>query len=318
MDGLKPPAFTDEKDSMNSAIPPQPIQLVAVDLDGTLLNSQHEMTPRTESALKAAMSRGVKVVIATGKTIQAADHLLKRLGVNSLGIFNQGTVIYNADGSLHSQQTLEPGIARQVITFAEDRGHQLAIYSGSRILTRQLHDRIEELTTHYHEPMPEVVGPLQNMVGKVPVNKIIAIYPGDGREIKALRWQLTMQLNGSARIMSAGIPDEMEILPAKASKGSALKALLKEFGIPTSQVMAIGDGENDIEMLQLVGLGVAVGNAGSHVKEVAKVVVASNDEDGVAEAIERFVLNARQPEAAVEAVKPTEAGVSSSNGGSKP
>jgi Cof subfamily protein (haloacid dehalogenase superfamily) len=302
---------------MIPAANPQPIKLIAVDLDGTLLNSQHEMTDRTEKVLKAAIAQGIHVVIATGKTYRAAEHLIKRLDLKTPGIFVQGTMSYNPDGSIHSQQTIDPRIARQIITFAEDRGHQLGIYSGNRIFVRKMYPRMEELTINYHEPMPEAVGSLQNLLDSTIVNKIIVIYPGDGRRTQALRWQLHMQINGSARLLSAGISDEIEVLPTNASKGAALKTLLKEFGVPPSQVLAIGDGENDIEMLELVGMGVAVGNAGQHVKEVARAVVASNDEDGVAEAVERFALNAKQPELAAEGGVTSEGKASQSNGGSR-
>jgi Cof subfamily protein (haloacid dehalogenase superfamily) len=294
------------------------VRLIAVDLDGTLLNSQHEMTARTEKALKAAVAKGIQVVIATGKTFHAAENLVKRLGLKTPGIFVQGTVTYNADGTLHSQQTLDTRVARQIITFAEDRGHQLGIYSGGRILVRKLYPRVEEWATQYHEPMPESVGALQNILDNISVNKIIAIYPDDARRVQALRWQLTMQINGAARILSAGIADEIEILPPNASKGSALKTLIKELGVPAAQVLAIGDGENDIEMLQLAGVGVAVGNASQHVKEIANAVVASNDSDGVAEALEQFVLNVKPSEAVLETASPTEAKPGQNNGGSKP
>ncbi len=296
----------------------QPIKLIAVDLDGTLLNSQHEMTARTEKAVKAAIAKGVQVVIATGKTFHAAEHLVKRLGLKTPGIFVQGTVTYNSDGSIHSQQTLDSKVARQIITFAEDRGHQIGLYSGSRILVRKLYPRMEQLTTHYHEPMPESVGALQNILDTTSINKIIAIYPDDGRRVQALRWQLNMQINGAARMLSAGIDDEIEILPPNASKGSALKTLLKEFGVSASQVLAIGDGENDIEMLQLAGIGVAVGNANQHVKDTAKAVVSSNDADGVAEAIERFILDIKPAEPAADIVSATEAKPSLNNEGAKP
>jgi hypothetical protein len=83
----------------------------------------------------------------------------------------------------------------------------------------------------------------------------------------------------------------LEVLPPNGSKGDALRVLLDELNIPAEQVMALGDGENDIEMLQLAGIGVAVGNASPLLKAVADQVVASNDDDGVAEAIERFVLH---------------------------
>src|SRR5690606_17087092 len=108
--------------------------------------------------------------------------------------------------------------------------------------------------------------------------------------INALRWQLNMQLGGTARLVQAGIPDMLEILPPGTSKGSALKTLLKEMNIAPANVLAIGDGENDIEMLQLAGIGVAMGNALQPVKDIANHVVSNNDADGVAEAIEAFAL----------------------------
>jgi len=284
---------------MTESLPTQPIKLIAIDLDGTLLNSNHEMTERTEKVLRAAMGQGIKVIIATGKTLASAKHLMKRLGTTTPGIFNQGTITFNSDGSIHSQQIIDTMLARQVVTFAEDRGYLVAIYSGSRILVRKMSKRMEELTHHFHEPMPEEVGPLQNVLDTTPVNKVIAIYPDDPRKIMALRWQLSKQVGNSARLLSAGIADEVELLPINASKGTALKVLLKEFGIPASQAMALGDGENDIEMLQLVGLSVAMGNANDHVKSFAKVITKTNDEEGVAEAIEKYAIKA--------AAKPAEA-----------
>ncbi|MBL8160694.1 MAG: HAD family phosphatase [Anaerolineae bacterium] len=291
---------------MTQPNPTQPIRLIAVDLDNTLLNSQHQMSERTEKTLKAAAAAGVHVVLATGKTYQAGSVISRKLGLTSPGIYVQGTTVYNSDGSLRSQSTLEPRIVRQALTFAEDRGYAMAIYTGTRILVRQFDARVEELTTHYHEPSPEVVGSLQNLLDSVPVNKLLAVYPNDARRVTALRWQLNMQINGAARLMQAGVDDMLELLPNGVSKGSALKTIAKEMGIPASQIMAIGDAENDVEMVQFAGLGVAVGNASAHLKEIADVVVASNDDDGVAEAVERYVLDALKPAAVAEAPKPEE------------
>lgn len=275
---------------MTQSTTTQPIQLVALDIDGTLLNSQHEMTDRVQKTLKKAMEQGVQVVVATGKTYISGQYVIERLGLTTPGVYLQGTTIYNSDGSIRQQSTLEPRIARQVITFAEDRGYNVAIYSGKRILVRSMNKRVEELTTLYHEPMPEAIGSLHNVVDTVPINKLLIVSPGDPRRITALRWQLGMQISNGARLIQAGIADMLEVLPPGASKGAGLKALLKDLGVPTAAVMAMGDAENDIEMLQLVGLGVAIGNAGQQLKDVADEVVASNDEDGVAEAVERFVL----------------------------
>lgn len=267
-----------------------PIELMTVDLDATLLNSKSEMSERNEKALKAAIDQGVRVVLATGKTRASSTALVARLGLTTPGIFLQGLAIYQPDGNITYQKTLEPEVARQVITFAEDRGYAIAAYSGSRILVRHAESWFNKLATDYHEPMPEAVGALQNILDDMPVNKVMVVKPGEPARINALRWQLERQLDGRGHLTQAMLPDMIEILPPGGSKGTALKVLLKQMGIDAANVLAIGDGENDIDMIQLAGIGVAVGNASDKLKAVADHVVASNDADGVAEAVERFVL----------------------------
>ena len=111
-------------------------------------------------------------------------------------------------------------------------------------------------------------------------------------KINSIRPQVEATFTGKAAITTA-IPGMLELLPLGASKRAGVEYLLNRLGVEPSKVMAIGDGENDVEMLQLCGLGVAVGNAGAAARSVADVVVGSNDEDGVAEAIEQFVLQPR-------------------------
>lgn len=277
------------------------IQLIVVDLDGTLLNSQHALSERTEKTLKAAMEQGVKVIIATGKTRGSAKDIIAQLGLTTPGIYVQGLVVYNGDGTIRYQKTLDKSLIRKVITFAEDRGFSIMAYSGDNILVRSINADIGVVLA-YNETHPKEVGPLQNHIESTPINKIIAIKKGEIRKVNALRWQLSMQVEGIGRVMQAGVPDMLEVLPLGISKASALKTLLKEMDIRAENVIALGDGENDIEMIRLAGIGIAMGNADAAVKEAADYVVSTNDEDGVAEAIERFVLP--KP---VEPETPTEA-----------
>jgi len=267
------------------------IKLIAIDVDGTLLNSKQEMTPRVEKALRDAIDQGVMVVFATGKTRNAVQAHIKKLDLNAPGIFVQGLVAYDTDGKLIHNQTLEPRVARQVITFAEDRGFALLAYSGSRILAKTNNKELTESITKYHEMPPEVVGALQNLLIDTPINKLMAV--GDAHGIKSLRWQLNAMIGSNCKLVQAAIPEMLEILPPQGSKGTALKVVCKHYKISADHVLAIGDAENDIEMIQYAGIGVAMGNAEQKVKDAAKYTVASHDEDGVAEAIERFVLKAK-------------------------
>jgi Cof subfamily protein (haloacid dehalogenase superfamily) len=278
------------------------IRLIAIDIDGTLLDSAHNLTGRVEQAVKAAVAQGAHVVLATGKTRSATLKLLDQLGIKTAGICLQGLAVYDENGSLRHQQTLTPALARQVITFAEDRGFKVLAYSENRLLSRVADQQVADGFAKYHEVAPEGVGPLQNILETTPVNKLIAF--GEPRAIKALRWQLTMQIGGAGRVMQAGVPTMVEILPPGASKGMALKLLLKDMKIASENILAVGDAENDIEMIQLAGIGVAMEQAAQDVKDAADYVVASNDADGVAEALERFVL--KEPLPAPGAAAPIE------------
>ena len=283
------------------------IKLIAVDLDGTLLNSAHQIGERSEKALKAAIEKGVQVVIATGKSVRGGKGVVEQLKLKTPGVYGQGTTVYRGDGTLLTETTIDRMLVRQIVTFAEDRGFQVALYNRDRILVREDSLRLRQLTVDYHEPAPERVGPLQNVLDNVSIHKILITKPGDGRAVSALRWQLSMQIQNRASLLQVGIVDLLEILPPGVSKGSGLKQLIKEMGVPASAVLAIGDAENDVEMLQLAGTSVAMGNASDHVKSVAKHVVASNDADGVAEAVERFVLNVEAPPVLSQAISESKA-----------
>jgi hypothetical protein len=266
------------------------IKLIVVDLDGTLLNSAHQVSDRNEKAIKAALAQGVQVAFATGKTYLSAARLFEQLDFKAPGIFVQGLTLYDADGKITHQSTLNATAARQIITFAEDRGFFMLAYSGSRIVARRHDAKIFDEMAKYHETI-EAVGALQNMLGEMPVNKLVAI-GADARSAKALRWQLGVQHEGVIRTVQAGIPNMVEILPPGVSKGSALKLLTKDLRIAPENVLAMGDAENDIEMLQFAGVGVAMGHADAKVKEAADDIAPTNDEDGVAVMIEKYVLPA--------------------------
>jgi Cof subfamily protein (haloacid dehalogenase superfamily) len=265
-----------------------PIQTIVLDVDGTLLDSRSHLSERNVNVLKAALAQGVQIILATGKTRVSTQHIIDQIGITTPGIYLQGVGIYGADGAIIHQQTLDPNIARQVITFAEDRGFTTVAYSGRSIYTRVLNDDARILSDKYHEPVPEAVGPLQNRLGEISINKLIAIRLGDARRTTALRWQLNIQLDGRANLVQA-LPDMLEFLPKGASKGAALRVLLRDLSINPANVMAIGDGDNDLEMIQLVGIGVAMGNATQKLKDAAVYVTASHDEDGVAQAVQHFI-----------------------------
>lgn len=278
------------------------IKLLIVDIDGTLLTSKQELSPRTEAALKAAVQHGVMVVLATGKSRAAGQYVIDRVGLKTPGIYLQGLALHDAEDVVLYKQTLDTDIVRQIVTYADDRGFAIVAYGGGRIMTKQEDARVHYATTRVHEPAPEVIGALQNVLGRTPINKLIII--DTPKRVRALRWQLAQQHGKSIKLTAAGLPEFIEVIPPGTGKGTAMVELLKHVNIALENVMAIGDGENDIEMIQMAGFGVAMGQAEQAVKDAADYVTATNDEDGAAQAIERFILPAVEEKAEGEAVAP--------------
>ncbi len=263
------------------------IKLVAIDLDGTLLNSQHQLSKGNEQALRSAMELGVQIVLATGKTRYSAIPLIEHLQLTTSGIYSQGLIIYSGDGSVRIQHTISDAVAKFIIEYADRHKVSLLVYSGTTLYINQ-HDFDPHRITQYGEPEPIVKSELVEIVGQVPINKLI--FMDEPTRITQIRHELVSQLNGDATIVQA-LDEMLEVMPNSISKGTALQYLLDDLDIKTSEAMAIGNAENDIQMIELAGVGVAVENAMDSLKAVADVIVPSNDEDGVAVAIERFILN---------------------------
>lgn len=276
------------------------IKLIVVDLDGTLLNDEHKVSKRNKEAIQKAIEQGVKVILATGKTRTSTESVIAALNLDTPGVFVQGLILYNADGSVRQEHTLDSEAARKVIQYAETKGFDVIAYSGNRLVTKTLTDSVKKITD-FGEPTPEAIGSLINHVHTLKVHKLI-IVGGNQRQLKALRWQLDQQLGGSVAFTDGGVLTSLEVLPKGASKGQGVKTLLRQLAAKPENVMAIGDAENDVSLLEAVGFGVAVANASEKTKAVAVEVVSSNNDDGVAEAIERFVL---QEEKATETASET-------------
>lgn len=266
------------------------VKLIATDVDGTLLTHRQELSSIVEKTVRRATDRGVPVVVATGKARGPwAKDVLPRLGPKAPGVFLQGLLVCDGDGKVLFSRELEADVVNDVISIAKVNGLTLTAYCNDRILCEAIDEHTDRLL-FYKEPTPEPVGPLNQVVGKIAIQKMI--FMAEQEKLDRLRPEIEKKFAGRASITTA-ITGMLEILPHGASKGAGLKWLLEYLKISPQDVMAMGDGENDIEMLEMVGLSVAMGNAGERVKQVADVVVATNDNDGVAQAIEQFVLQPR-------------------------
>jgi Cof subfamily protein (haloacid dehalogenase superfamily) len=264
-----------------------PIKLIAIDMDGTLLNSRHELTPRTRQTIQACQDQGMPVILATGRgRTPAAAAVVEALKLTAPGIFLQGLAIHEADGRLHWQRLFDPQIALPLVELAESENYALLGYAAARIVVGQ-RNRYTDRILDFGEPEPETVGSLRGVLTSIPFNKFVVF--DEPAQIPTIRHKIERRLGNAVQLVQP-LHDSIEVLPAGASKGAALAHLIGEMGITAAEVLALGDGENDVSMLQLAGIGVAMGNALPQAHAAADYITATNDEDGAALAIEKFAL----------------------------
>ncbi|CAI0409537.1 unnamed protein product [Linum tenue] len=267
------------------------------DMDGTLLNSKSQLSTTNANALKEAMSRGVKVVIATGKARPAVINILKTAGLAdkdgivleaSPGVFLQGLLVYGRQGREIFRRNLDPGVCREVCRYSLEQKVPLIAFSNDRCLTLFDHPLVESLHTVYRAPQAEVMPSVEDLIAAADIQKMLFIDTAD-RVATELRPYWSEAAGELANVVQA-VPHMLEIVPVGTSKGSGIQILLDHLGVKAEEIMAIGDGENDIEMLQLAALGIALSNGVEKTKAVADVIGVSNDEDGVADAIYRYAF----------------------------
>ncbi|CAI7903049.1 unnamed protein product, partial [Closterium sp. NIES-54] len=172
--------------------------------------------------------------------------------------------------------------------FALKHGKALIGFCGDRCVTLVDHPLVEALHTIYYEPRAEVMPSVHHIINETPIQKLLFYDTPHGID-GFIRPFWSAATAGRATVTQA-VPDMLEILPPGQSKGAGVRVLLDHLKLSAEQVMAIGDGENDLEMIEMVGWGVAMANGSEKTKAVAKATVASNDEDGIAEAIHKFIL----------------------------
>ena len=267
------------------------IDLICCDVDGTLLTPEHTVTQRTIDTVLKVINSEATFCTCTGRGRFGAYNALGPIGDalearNAPGVFLNGLLVYGPDGEVVQEERLPPAVVVDVASFSEEHGLSLVAFSGDRILCSAA-DEWTDVFPRIKEPTPTVLGlPWSDIAASEPANKLILL--AEPERLASLRPVLSERL-GVAASLTCAIPTMLEVLPAGASKGKGVKALLKRLGIEPENTMALGDAENDVGMLELVGLSIAMGNAPGDVQSVADHVTESNTEDGAALALERYL-----------------------------
>jgi len=259
------------------------IKLIAIDLDGTLLNNDLKISPRAVAAIQAAQKKGVMVTLCTGRMYISASRYAQELGLDiPLVTYNGALVKSSLSQEVLYERNLPLEEARHILKVCEEFDCQLNIYVDDKLYVEKSNDWAKKYARKVSVPLNEVDSFLDFL--KVSPIKMLAI--GEEDTLYMLRKRLTDREIYITRSHSYFL----EMLNPEATKGKGLAEVVKKLAIDRKNVMAIGDNENDIEMFKYAGYSVAMANAGDDIKAHADYVTKNNDDDGVAEAIEKLVL----------------------------
>lgn len=263
-------------------------RLVAVDMDGTLLNPDKEISPRTELTVKRAAEAGVYVCLSTGRPLCGVRRHLERLALTAPVITCNGAAIIDpASGKNIYTRSLTSEAAREIWNLGHSFGTTMCLWIANRLYVSEMNDRTEDYKK-ISGVEPETVTDFDALASEG-ISKIL--WYDTEQRIEDFRLRMDSQGKGNGRYTYVtSNPRFLEFVDSAVSKAAALQKLGEYLSIPREQTVAIGDGENDLSMLRYAGLGVAMANASESVQSQCDYVTASNSDDGAAQAIERFCL----------------------------
>lgn len=261
-------------------------KLVAIDLDDTLLNDNLEISEGTRSSLKTAIARGVVITIATGRMYASAKKIADKLDLEVPLITYQGALVKHAkDGTVLYERNVPPEVVRYVFEYASKNGLHLQAYHNDTLVAKEENEKLIgycRLNNISYEIEPDF-----DRLAEKTAPKLLMI--DEPEKLDQVMTELKAVIGDKAHITKSK-PNFLEIMHPEGTKGHALTQLAAHYGIRQEETIGIGDSWNDRELIQQAGLGVAMGNAVSALKEVADYVTSGNNEDGVRHVIDKFVL----------------------------
>jgi hypothetical protein len=262
-------------------------KLMAVDIDGTLINSQGILTEKTRNAIAAGIESGLIFTISTGRPLQGVEYFNNLFNPDLPFItYNGAMVIMGKSKEILYEQKLSPEDGDRIIDLGKTFDTTVIVWADNKLFVSELSERV----LMYKEISgvgPIVVNDLHELT-KAGVTKILWYDEID--KVEKLQSEVGRYLSGNVNFHTSR-PNFLEFVDKKASKAIAMERLGEHFGIKRSEMIAVGDGYNDLSMIEYAGLGVAMGNSKDAIKQKADFVTLSNDEDGVAYVINRFILN---------------------------
>ncbi len=269
------------------------IQLVAIDLDGTLLNSAKQITDSTAATLRAVRrTTGGHVILASARPPRGALPFYNALHLDTPMINYNGALVYRpTDQRVLLHRPLPALAAAETVRLA--RSVYADVVVSAEIMDKWYTDRVDDRysTDTARSFRPDLIAPLSQWL-KQSVTKLLLL--GEPARLAGVAEAIRAQLPTQVTVTQAR-EFLLQVMHPSVSKAYALRMVAGELGVPREQVMAIGDNANDIDMLQWAGVGVAMGNAPAEVQAAADHVTGHNDADGVARAIQMLMLRNSHP-----------------------
>ncbi len=262
------------------------IKLIAMDLDGTVLRADHTIHPHLSAAFERALAQDITLVIATGRAFQSTKRVVAPFAFPGPLICSNGAQVLNAAHETVAAEFLDDETKAFTLQYALEYNIHVSAYGEEGVSTLKESDWLIK----YKQHVGLVDIPILGFDALMTKRLFKLVYICSEHDVPNHRQKLSFLDNeGKAQLTESG-PEYLEILPCQANKGIGLEKLSQYLRLDRSEVAAIGDYKNDLEMLSWVGTSGAVENALPEVKTLAQIVVKSNEEGGVAEFIDRCIL----------------------------
>jgi Cof subfamily protein (haloacid dehalogenase superfamily) len=261
------------------------VKAIATDLDRTLIGEDYELHERTLAAIAAACSAGIHVVVVTGRMFRSVRPYVKQAGIDDLVVCYQGAVVADpVSGRFLRHIAIPLGLAKETIAAVEEEGFGLNCYVDDNLYVAEITPEARRYADFQHIPI-EVVGDLREWLSKPPT-KLVVI--GDPAVLDGLGERLRERF-GSRLYVSKSLPYFLELANPEISKGAGVAFVAEQLGFTAAETVAFGDGENDIELVEWAGYGIAVANSHPEVIARADFVCPSVSVEGVAQTIEAML-----------------------------